>query len=102
MIVTGNEAAALGAIAAGLQFAAIYPMSPISNILHVLAKHQLHESFYLLSLYIERNDTSKLCIKIENYETGYVTTNRLNLLDNDEEEKYLRPGVGDIPQFMEE
>lgn len=40
MIVTGNEAAALGAIAAGLQFAAIYPMSPISNILHVLAANQ--------------------------------------------------------------
>lgn len=40
MIVNGNEAAALGAIAGGMQFAAIYPMSPISNILHVLAKHQ--------------------------------------------------------------
>lgn len=40
MLVNGNEAAALGAISAGLQFASIYPMSPISNILHVLAKHQ--------------------------------------------------------------
>lgn len=40
MIVTGNEAVALGAIAAGVQFAAIYPMSPISNILHVLAANQ--------------------------------------------------------------
>ena len=40
MVINGNEAAALGAIAAGVQFAAIYPMSPISNILHVLAKHQ--------------------------------------------------------------
>ncbi|MFZ5424949.1 MAG: 2-oxoacid:acceptor oxidoreductase subunit alpha [Patescibacteria group bacterium] len=40
MIVNGNEAVALGAISAGLQFAAIYPMSPISNILHVLAEHQ--------------------------------------------------------------
>jgi 2-oxoglutarate ferredoxin oxidoreductase subunit alpha len=40
MVINGNEAAALGAIAGGLQFASIYPMSPISNILHVLAKHQ--------------------------------------------------------------
>ncbi|MFC1722245.1 2-oxoacid:acceptor oxidoreductase subunit alpha [Patescibacteria group bacterium] len=40
MVVNGNEAAALAAISAGVQFAAIYPMSPISNILHVLAKHQ--------------------------------------------------------------
>ncbi len=40
MVLNGNEAAALGAIAAGMQFAAIYPMSPISNILHVLARHQ--------------------------------------------------------------
>jgi 2-oxoglutarate/2-oxoacid ferredoxin oxidoreductase subunit alpha len=40
MIVNGNEAVALGAIAGGVQFAAIYPMSPISNILHVLAANQ--------------------------------------------------------------
>lgn len=40
MIANGNEAVALGAIAAGVQFAAVYPMSPISNILHVLAAHQ--------------------------------------------------------------
>lgn len=40
MLVSGSEAAALGAIAGGLQFAAIYPMSPISNILHVLASNQ--------------------------------------------------------------
>ncbi len=40
MVVSGNEAAALGAIAAGMQFASIYPMSPISNILHVLAANQ--------------------------------------------------------------
>ena len=33
MAVDGNESVALGAIASGLQFAAIYPMSPISNIL---------------------------------------------------------------------
>ena len=40
MVVNGNEAVALGAIAAGVQYAAIYPMSPISNILHVLAENQ--------------------------------------------------------------
>jgi 2-oxoglutarate ferredoxin oxidoreductase subunit alpha len=40
MIVSGNEAAGLGAIAGGVQFAAIYPMSPISGILHTLAKYQ--------------------------------------------------------------
>ena len=40
MMLNGCEAVGLGAIAGGLQFAAIYPMSPISNILHVLAKYQ--------------------------------------------------------------
>lgn len=40
VILNGNEAVALGAIAGGLQFAAIYPMSPISNILHVVAANQ--------------------------------------------------------------
>ena len=40
MIINGNEAVAFGAIAAGLQFAAIYPMSPISGILEILAKYQ--------------------------------------------------------------
>jgi len=40
MVINGNEAAALGAVAGGVQFSAIYPMSPISNILHVLANHQ--------------------------------------------------------------
>jgi 2-oxoglutarate ferredoxin oxidoreductase subunit alpha len=39
-VVNGNEAVAYGAIAVGLQFAAIYPMSPISGIIDVLAKHQ--------------------------------------------------------------
>ena len=43
IVVSGDEAIALGAVAAGLQFAAIYPMTPISNILHVLA--QLQEKF---------------------------------------------------------
>lgn len=40
MVVNGDESVAMGAIAAGLQFASIYPMSPISNILHTLAAHQ--------------------------------------------------------------
>lgn len=40
LVMTGNDAIALGAIAAGMQFAAIYPMTPTSNILHVLALHQ--------------------------------------------------------------
>lgn len=40
IVVNGNEACALGAISAGLDFAAIYPMSPISGILAVLAANQ--------------------------------------------------------------
>ncbi len=40
MILNGDEAAALGAIAGGLQFAAIYPMTPITGLLHMLAAYQ--------------------------------------------------------------
>ncbi len=40
MVISGNEAVALGAISAGMQFASIYPMSPVSNIMHVLAANQ--------------------------------------------------------------
>jgi 2-oxoglutarate ferredoxin oxidoreductase subunit alpha len=40
MVANANDTVALGAIAAGLQFVAIYPMSPITNILHVLAANQ--------------------------------------------------------------
>lgn len=40
MLICGNDAVAMGAIAGGLEFAAIYPMSPISGILHNLAGHQ--------------------------------------------------------------
>jgi len=40
MLANANDTVAMGAIAAGLQFVAIYPMSPISNILHVLAANQ--------------------------------------------------------------
>ncbi len=40
IIVNGNDAIAMGAIAAGMQFAAIYPMTPITNILYILASNQ--------------------------------------------------------------
>ncbi len=40
MILNGDEAAALGAIAGGLQFASMYPMTPITGILHILAAYQ--------------------------------------------------------------
>lgn len=40
IVVTANESVALGAIAAGMQFASIYPMTPTSNILHTLAPLQ--------------------------------------------------------------
>ena len=40
ILVNGNEACALGAISGGLDFASIYPMSPISGILAVLAANQ--------------------------------------------------------------
>lgn len=37
MVLTGNEAISLGAIAGGLKFFAAYPMTPASSILHFLA-----------------------------------------------------------------
>ncbi len=40
MIVSANQSVALGAVAAGMKFAAIYPMTPTSNILHTLAPLQ--------------------------------------------------------------
>lgn len=40
MVIGGNEALALGAIGGGMKFAAIYPMTPISGILHYLAAHE--------------------------------------------------------------
>ena len=39
MMMTGNEAMALGALAAGVKFHAQYPMTPASTILHWLASH---------------------------------------------------------------
>lgn len=38
-LLTGNEAIALGAAAAGLDVFAAYPMTPSSSLLHYLAKH---------------------------------------------------------------
>lgn len=39
MLVTGNEAIAMGALASGVKFHAQYPMTPSSSILHYLAAH---------------------------------------------------------------
>jgi len=41
-LLTGNQAIALGAAAAGLDFYAAYPMTPSSTILHFLAQHDEH------------------------------------------------------------
>lgn len=40
MVINANESVARAAIAAGLKFAAIYPMTPTTNILHNLAPYQ--------------------------------------------------------------
>ncbi len=40
IVLTGNEAISLGAIAAGINFFATYPMTPASSILHFLAEHE--------------------------------------------------------------
>ena len=45
MVINGNEAISLGAVAAGMQFSAIYPMTPISGILHSLALLQKKYGF---------------------------------------------------------
>ncbi len=39
MIISGNEAIALGMIAAGLKFYSGYPMTPATSIVHYLTKH---------------------------------------------------------------
>lgn len=44
-VFNANDTIALGAIAAGMQFSAIYPMTPTSNILHVLAPLQQKYGF---------------------------------------------------------
>lgn len=38
--ISGNEAAGLGSIAAGMKFYAAYPMTPATNLLHFLVQHQ--------------------------------------------------------------
>ncbi|MEK9165295.1 MAG: hypothetical protein AAB525_00330 [Patescibacteria group bacterium] len=40
LLLTGNEAIALGALKAGLKFYAAYPMTPATSILHFLASHE--------------------------------------------------------------
>jgi len=40
MVMNGTDGVGFGAIAAGIQYAAIYPMSPTSNILSILAANQ--------------------------------------------------------------
>jgi 2-oxoglutarate ferredoxin oxidoreductase subunit alpha len=40
MVMNGTDGVGYGAIAAGIQYAAIYPMSPTSNILSILAANQ--------------------------------------------------------------
>ena len=40
LLLTGNEAVGLGAMAAGLQFYSAYPMTPASGLLHYLAARQ--------------------------------------------------------------
>jgi len=39
IVVDGNEALALGALAAGIGMYAAYPMTPATSVLHVMAKH---------------------------------------------------------------
>jgi 2-oxoglutarate ferredoxin oxidoreductase subunit alpha len=40
MLLSGNEAVALGAVKGGMKFYAAYPMTPASNILHYLIKNE--------------------------------------------------------------
>lgn len=40
LVLTGNEAIGLGALRAGMKFAAIYPMTPINGLLNFLASHE--------------------------------------------------------------
>lgn len=41
MVITGNEAIALGAAVGGLKFYSVYPMTPSSSIMHYLAQKEL-------------------------------------------------------------
>lgn len=50
-LLTGNEAVALGAVKAGLDFYFAYPMTPASSILHYLAEHS--KEFNVATLQLE-------------------------------------------------
>lgn len=39
MVISGNEAIAIGAIKAGVKFMAAYPMTPVTSIMQIIAKH---------------------------------------------------------------
>lgn len=47
ILLNGNESVGLGAIAAGMQFYSVYPMSPVSNLLHFLADKQKEFGYIL-------------------------------------------------------
>ncbi len=42
LLLSGNEAIGLGALAAGIQFYSAYPMTPATGVLHFLAEQQKH------------------------------------------------------------
>lgn len=45
MVLTANESVAIGAIAAGVNFVSVYPMTPTSNIMHNMAPLQQKYNF---------------------------------------------------------
>jgi 2-oxoglutarate ferredoxin oxidoreductase subunit alpha len=51
ILLTGNEAVALGAVAAGVQYFSAYPMTPTSEILHTLAA--LQDKYPLVVKHVE-------------------------------------------------
>jgi len=51
VLVTGNQAVALGAISAGVQFFSGYPMTPTSDVMHFLAAQQ--QNFPLVVKHVE-------------------------------------------------
>ena len=55
----GNEAIALGAVAAGLRFYVAYPMTPASSILHYLAQHG--EALGVTTIHPENEIAAVLC-----------------------------------------
>ena len=42
----GNEAVALGAMKAGMSFFAAYPITPASEIMHILAENEKKNNLY--------------------------------------------------------